>query len=503
MRGRRRWRRSASPGAACWRCRACGHALGHGGSRPRRRPGPSAASGLTARHLDLQVDAVEQRPRQRVRGSAPPASGVQRQLLPVRRRRRGSRRGRGSSPPPAGSAPGTSACRAAREMVMRPVSSGSRSASSAARGELGQLVEEQHAVVRQRDLARPRRRRRRRPAPPRWPNGAARETAAGRSAPASKPALASPCSAALASASSSSIGGRMPGRRCASIDLPVPGGPIISRLCPPAAAISSARLAPAWPFTSRRSAAAGAAAGAALGARQRQRRRRPAAATAPPAAGCRAARMSRRAAPAPRPRRCLRRQHQVRARVARARQRQRQRAAHRPQLAGQRQLAGELVARPALPASIWPAAARMPSAIGRSKRPDSLGRSAGARLTVMRLLCGNAKPALLQRGAHPLARFLDFGVGQAHQREAGQAVGQVHLDRHRLGLQGVECAAVDDGEGHGFCIMPVPSQERAPTCAHRHDASWCASARLWARARASRSEAGAGSPNWRNGMVSA
>jgi hypothetical protein len=43
-------------------------------------------------------------------------------------------------------------------------------------------------------------------------------------------------------------------------------------------------------------------------------------------------------------------------------------------------------------ASTRPDAARMPSAIGRSKRPDSLGRSAGARLTVTRLLCGKAKP---------------------------------------------------------------------------------------------------------------
>jgi len=35
------------------------------------------------------------------------------------------------------------------------------------------------------------------------------------------------------------ICGRMPGKRTASIDLPVPGGPTISTLCPPAAAISS------------------------------------------------------------------------------------------------------------------------------------------------------------------------------------------------------------------------------------------------------------------------
>ena len=45
----------------------------------------------------------------------------------------------------------------------------------------------------------------------------------------------------------------MPGRRGASIDLPDPGGPIISRLWPPAAAISSARFAVSWPLTSARS----------------------------------------------------------------------------------------------------------------------------------------------------------------------------------------------------------------------------------------------------------
>ena len=42
-------------------------------------------------------------------------------------------------------------------------------------------------------------------------------------------------------------------KRCASIDLPEPGGPSIKRLCPPAAAISSALRAPVWPFTSDRS----------------------------------------------------------------------------------------------------------------------------------------------------------------------------------------------------------------------------------------------------------
>ena len=53
--------------------------------------------------------------------------------------------------------------------------------------------------------------------------------------------------------SASASGGRRPGRRRASIVLPEPGGPDINRLCPPAAAITSARLARGWPRTSPRS----------------------------------------------------------------------------------------------------------------------------------------------------------------------------------------------------------------------------------------------------------
>ena len=45
------------------------------------------------------------------------------------------------------------------------------------------------------------------------------------------------------SASAEVRSGRMPGRQAASSDFPAPGGPTISRLCPPAAAISSARRA--------------------------------------------------------------------------------------------------------------------------------------------------------------------------------------------------------------------------------------------------------------------
>jgi hypothetical protein len=63
--------------------------------------------------------------------------------------------------------------------------------------------------------------------------------------------------------SSASLGersGSSPGSRAASIDLPDPGGPIISRLWPPAAAISTARLAVSIPLTSERSGARAASA---------------------------------------------------------------------------------------------------------------------------------------------------------------------------------------------------------------------------------------------------
>jgi len=53
------------------------------------------------------------------------------------------------------------------------------------------------------------------------------------------------------------VDGKMPEMRCASMVLPVPGGPTINRLCWPAAATSSARLAACCPRTSLRSGSRG------------------------------------------------------------------------------------------------------------------------------------------------------------------------------------------------------------------------------------------------------
>ncbi len=57
----------------------------------------------------------------------------------------------------------------------------------------------------------------------------------------------------LSIASSSDIGGMMVAMRFDNIDLPEPGGPIMSRLCPPATATSIARLTWPCPFTSLKS----------------------------------------------------------------------------------------------------------------------------------------------------------------------------------------------------------------------------------------------------------
>ena len=72
---------------------------------------------------------------------------------------------------------------------------------------------------------------------------------------------ATECSCVASSASVRVSGGRIDGRRRASIVLPAPGDPTSRRLCPPAAAISSARRAWCWPRTSARSTAGGRHAG--------------------------------------------------------------------------------------------------------------------------------------------------------------------------------------------------------------------------------------------------
>ncbi len=203
--------------------------------------------------------------------------------------------------------------------------------------------------------------------------------------------------AADSSASSCDSGGSRPARRRASIDLPVPGGPTMSRLSWPAAATSSARLAAPWPRTSTQVVQRR------RGARARSGRGSRSAARVGAIAGQERAHDVEQVVGA------AHREAADQRRLVGARLRQDQRA--RASRAGARCRASAIASAPCTgrswppsesspansnassrAASIWPAAARMPSAIGRSKRPDSFGRSAGARLTVTRLLCGNSRP---------------------------------------------------------------------------------------------------------------
>ena len=142
----------------------------------------------------------------------------------------------------------------------------------------------------------------------------------------------------------------------------------------------------------------------------------------------------------------------LRGRAALQRQAHRQRAAHRPQLAAERELARELECRQ--PSGIDLPARREDAERNWQVEAAGFFRQVGGReVDGDALVRGKLKPAVLDCGAHPLARFLDFGIGQADQREARQAVGQMHFDRDLGRRERVECAAVDDGEGH-FLLGP-------------------------------------------------
>ena len=118
--------RCASPGRRATRSRnvAARLAVGRGGE----------LLGGDRRHLDLQVDAVEQRPADAALVARDRVGRAAAGLAP---RLPSWPHGQGFIAATSWKRAGNSACRAARETTMRPVSSGSRSASSAARGNSG------------------------------------------------------------------------------------------------------------------------------------------------------------------------------------------------------------------------------------------------------------------------------------------------------------------------------------------------------------------------------
>ena len=141
-----------------------------------------------------------------------------------------------------------------------------------------------------------------------------------------------------------------------------------------------------------------------------------------------------------------------------------QRAADRPQVALEADLADDERGRGAAP----PAAARWPpgcpSAMGRSNAEPSLRMSAGARLTVMRRE-RKGEPRVGQRGAHPLAALLHGAVRQTHGGEGGKPVGDVHLDVHRVGIDPEDGGGADSGKHRdaapGWGSQPIRGRRTA------------------------------------------
>ena len=228
--------------------------------------------------------------------------------------------------------------------------------------------------------------------------------------------------------------------------MPAPGGPLISRLWPPAAAISSARLATSWPLTCARSGppAAGSASPGSGGAQQlralemrEQASRSGAASTSTSPA---------QAASLP----CAAGQIRPLSR-ADGMERGEQHAGRGGDPPVEAELADRDIMRQAL-------------GIG---RPDRRQQAQRDRQVEMRAFLGQVGGRQVdgdplgrqrqadrgQRGAHPLAAFGDRLVGQADDDEGGQPGGELdlHLDGARL-----EPEIGDGGDGRDH-QRPLPA----------------------------------------------
>ena len=64
------------------------------------------------------------------------------------------------------------------------------------------------------------------------------------------------------------------------------------------------------------------------------------------------------------------------------------------------------------------------------------------------LVIRKLQPGVVDGAAYALARFLHFGIGQTHQRETGQAVGQVHFNGDGRGGQAEQGAGGNQGKTH-------------------------------------------------------
>ncbi|MDT4855593.1 hypothetical protein FQZ97_899540 [compost metagenome] len=122
-------------------------------------------------------------------------------------------------------------------------------------------------------------------------------------------------------------------------------------------------------------------------------------------------------------------------------------AAHRAKLSAQRELACEFPARQ--PRGVDLAAGGQDAQRDRQvEAPRVLGQVGRRQVHRDALVGRELQPGVGDGRAHAFAGFLHLGVGQAHQREAGQAVGQVDFDLHGPRVQAEQGAAAHQRQTH-------------------------------------------------------
>ena len=145
-------------------------------------------------------------------------------------------------------------------------------------------------------------------------------------------------------------------------------------------------------------------------------------------------------------RRIGRRHHKATA-VTGNRQRHRQRAAHRAQLAGQRQFPGKLET---LQTFAWnlPRRRQNTQCDRQVEAPRFLGQIGRGQIDGD-APCREFKPCIEQRSTHAVLGFFDLGLGQADDGKTRQAVAQMRFHGNQWRIKAGQRTAVKDGEGHG------------------------------------------------------
>ena len=134
-----------------------------------------------------------------------------------------------------------------------------------------------------------------------------------------------------------------------------------------------------------------------------------------------------------------------------------QAAAHRAQGTREGQLPGKLPAVQSLQRNL-PAGGQNPQRNRQVKAARILGQVGRGQIDGDALVVGKLQPAVLQSAAHALAGLFHLHIGQPHQTQAGQAIGQMDFHRHRRGGQSQQGTALNTRKGHGppFSVQKWP-----------------------------------------------